>query len=91
MDSRSLTRQVATFMLLPNALGVSVKLVADLLTIFGFQFSYFIRPTDLYGNLVQYGLPNSTTAAAGNQLGIFESGDHYSRVDLDVFFSTLYP
>ncbi|TVY82742.1 Tripeptidyl-peptidase sed1 [Lachnellula suecica] len=41
---------------------------------------------------VQYSIPNTTTAAPGNELGIFESLDvHYSRHDLDVFFSTLYP
>jgi len=41
---------------------------------------------------VQYGIPNTTTAAPGNELGIFESIDvHYSRKDLDIYFSTLYP
>ncbi|KAL3426195.1 Pro-kumamolisin [Phlyctema vagabunda] len=41
---------------------------------------------------VQYGLPNGTKAAAGNELGIFESLDvHYSRNDLDIYYSTLYP
>ncbi|TAQ87686.1 hypothetical protein B7494_g3994 [Chlorociboria aeruginascens] len=41
---------------------------------------------------VQYSIPNATTAYPGNQLGIFESLDvHYSRHDLDIFFSTLYP
>lgn len=41
---------------------------------------------------IQYNLPNATTAAPGNELGIFESLDvHYSRGDLDIFFSTLYP
>lgn len=41
---------------------------------------------------VQYNLPNGTTSHPGNELGIFESlDDHYSRADLDVFFSTLYP
>jgi tripeptidyl-peptidase-1 len=41
---------------------------------------------------VQYNIPNATKAAPGNQLGIFESLDvHYSRVDLDIYFSTLYP
>ncbi|KAJ4390838.1 hypothetical protein N0V93_004437 [Gnomoniopsis smithogilvyi] len=40
----------------------------------------------------QYGIPNNTLAAPGNELGIFESlDDHYSKYDLDVFFSTLYP
>jgi tripeptidyl-peptidase I len=40
----------------------------------------------------QYNIPNNTLAAAGNELGIFESlDDHYSKYDLDVFFSTLYP
>ena len=42
--------------------------------------------------LVQYGIPNATTAAPGNELGIYESLDvHYSRKDLDIFYSTLYP
>ncbi|KAH8883712.1 subtilisin-like protein [Thozetella sp. PMI_491] len=41
---------------------------------------------------VQYGVPNGTTAAAGNQLGIFESlNDHYSRADLDTYLPTVYP
>lgn len=39
-----------------------------------------------------YKIPNNTLAAEGNELGIFESlNDHYSKFDLDVFFSTLYP
>lgn len=39
-----------------------------------------------------YQIPNNTLAAEGNELGIFESlNDHYSKYDLDVFFSTLYP
>lgn len=42
--------------------------------------------------LAQYSIPNTTTAAPGNELGIYESDNvHYSRVDLDVYFSTLYP
>ncbi|KAK8022785.1 Tripeptidyl-peptidase sed1 [Apiospora rasikravindrae] len=45
-----------------------------------------------YECVVQYNLPNGTTSHPGNELGIFESlDDHYSRADLDVFFSTLYP
>lgn len=41
---------------------------------------------------IQYSLPNATTAAPGNELGIFESLDvHYSKGDLDIYFSTLYP
>ncbi|KAL6889192.1 peptidase S8/S53 domain-containing protein [Trichoderma evansii] len=40
----------------------------------------------------QYSIPNGTTGFPGNQLGIFESSnDHYSRQELDVYFSTLYP
>lgn len=40
----------------------------------------------------QYNIPNNTLAAPGNELGIFESlNDHYSKLDLDVYFSTLYP
>ncbi|KAH8897407.1 subtilisin-like protein [Thozetella sp. PMI_491] len=38
----------------------------------------------------QYGIPNGTTKAAGNQLGIFEDlGDHYSTKDLDSYLTTL--
>lgn len=40
----------------------------------------------------QYYIPNNTLAAPGNELGIFESiDDHYGKLDLDVYFSTLYP
>lgn len=40
----------------------------------------------------QYNIPNATRSAPGNELGIFESLDvHYSRVDLDIYFSHLYP
>ncbi|KAH8122416.1 subtilisin-like protein [Trichoderma asperelloides] len=40
----------------------------------------------------QYSIPHGTTGFPGNQLGIFESAnDHYSRQELDVYFSTLYP
>ncbi|CAN8102435.1 unnamed protein product [Discula destructiva] len=40
----------------------------------------------------QYGIPNNTLASPGNELGIFETlNDHYSKYDLDAFFSTLYP
>lgn len=39
-----------------------------------------------------YGIPNNTLASPGNELGVFESiNDHYSKLDLDSFFSTLYP
>lgn len=41
---------------------------------------------------VQYGIPESKTAVHGNKLGIYESLDvHYSKKDLDIYFSTLYP
>jgi len=41
---------------------------------------------------VQYDIPVATKATPGNELGIFESLDvHYSRKDLDIYFSTLYP
>lgn len=41
---------------------------------------------------VQYNIPDATTAHADNKLGIFESLDvHYSRADLDIYYSTLYP
>ncbi|KAF3769696.1 subtilisin-like protein [Cryphonectria parasitica EP155] len=40
----------------------------------------------------QYSITKGDKAAPGNELGIFESlGDHYSKEDLDVFWSTLYP
>lgn len=40
----------------------------------------------------QYNIPNGTTSQSGNELGIFEALDqHYSKVDLDEFFATLYP
>lgn len=40
----------------------------------------------------QYNIPVGTLAAPGNELGIFESlDDHYSKGDLDTFFTTLYP
>ncbi|KXJ86084.1 peptidase S8/S53 domain-containing protein [Microdochium bolleyi] len=41
----------------------------------------------------QYGITKLTgKAQPGNELGVFESlGDHYSKRDLDVYFSTLYP
>lgn len=40
----------------------------------------------------QYGVPKGNKAAPGNELGIFESlNDHYSKEDLDVYWSTLYP
>ncbi|KAL6894896.1 peptidase S8/S53 domain-containing protein [Trichoderma evansii] len=42
--------------------------------------------------LDQYSIPNGTLAADGNQLGIFEAiNDHYSTVDLDMFWWNLYP
>lgn len=41
---------------------------------------------------VQYNIPKGTTAVVGNELGIFEAQNiHYSRADLDTFWSTLYP
>ncbi|ROW03279.1 hypothetical protein VSDG_01502 [Cytospora chrysosperma] len=40
----------------------------------------------------QYHMPGGTTSEPGNELGIFEALDqHYSKADLDGFFSTLYP
>lgn len=39
-----------------------------------------------------YNFTKGTTAAAGNQLGIFEDlGDVYSQEDLNLFFLTLAP
>ncbi|KAI1335592.1 subtilisin-like protein [Xylariaceae sp. FL0016] len=40
---------------------------------------------------VQYDIPNGTTSATGNELGIFESLDDHCKHDLDVYFNTLYP
>ncbi|KAF2770431.1 subtilisin-like protein [Teratosphaeria nubilosa] len=42
--------------------------------------------------MAEYNISRSTTAAAGNQLGIFEDlGDVYSQTDLNEFFATLAP
>ncbi|CAK7264275.1 hypothetical protein SEPCBS119000_000905 [Sporothrix epigloea] len=39
-----------------------------------------------------YGIPLGTTATPGNELGIYESlGDHYSKIDLDVFMNEFAP
>ncbi|CZT09147.1 related to Tripeptidyl-peptidase sed1 [Rhynchosporium agropyri] len=41
---------------------------------------------------VQYDIPAASKSAPGNKLGIYENnGIHYSRADLDVFYSHLYP
>ncbi|KAK0123704.1 hypothetical protein ONS95_008714 [Cadophora gregata] len=41
---------------------------------------------------VQYDIPKASKSAPGNKLGIYESLDvHYSRADLDVYYSHLYP
>jgi tripeptidyl-peptidase-1 len=35
---------------------------------------------------------NATKASPGNKLGIFESLDvHYSKKDLDIYYTSLYP
>lgn len=48
--------------------------------------------TGLIYSVVQYGVVNGTTAALGNELGIFESlDDHYSTADLDQLLADLYP
>ena len=40
----------------------------------------------------QYRVPKGTTAAEGNELGVFESlNDHYSKDDLDAFWWNLFP
>lgn len=40
----------------------------------------------------QYSIPNATKAAAGNELGIFESlNEHYSKADLDGYFAAAFP
>jgi tripeptidyl-peptidase-1 len=42
--------------------------------------------------VAQYNIPQANSAVPGNEIGIFESLDvHYSKKDLDVYFSTLYP
>lgn len=38
-----------------------------------------------------YGLPDHVDAVAGNDLGIYETGDRYDQEDLDLFFTTYYP
>ncbi|KAL7790713.1 peptidase S8/S53 domain-containing protein [Trichoderma ceciliae] len=41
---------------------------------------------------VQYGITNGTTAAPGNELGIYQDlNDHYSTADLDRFLADVYP
>ncbi|KAL7940291.1 peptidase S8/S53 domain-containing protein [Trichoderma barbatum] len=39
----------------------------------------------------QYGIPNNTLAASGNELGIYQIYQHYSKHDLDVYWSNVYP
>ncbi|KAB5513198.1 putative Tripeptidyl-peptidase sed1 [Coniochaeta sp. 2T2.1] len=40
----------------------------------------------------QYRVPKGAKAAEGNELGIFESlNDHYSKADLDAYWSNLFP
>ncbi|KAM7215665.1 alkaline serine protease [Rhypophila decipiens] len=40
----------------------------------------------------QYRIPEGSRASPGNELGIFESlNDHYSKQDLDEYFSNVYP
>jgi tripeptidyl-peptidase-1 len=40
----------------------------------------------------QYRVPKGSKAAEGNELGVFESlNDHYSKDDLDAFWSNLFP
>ena len=39
-----------------------------------------------------YNITIGTTAAAGNELGIFEDGgEYYNQEDLNLFFTKLYP
>ncbi|KAK3314311.1 alkaline serine protease [Apodospora peruviana] len=39
-----------------------------------------------------YSVPEGTKASPGNELGVFESlGDHYSKQDLDDYWSNVYP
>lgn len=38
-----------------------------------------------------YNIPKGTTAAAGNEVGIFEDGDWYDQADLDATFAALAP
>lgn len=43
-----------------------------------------------WSDQVQYEIPLGSKAAPGNKLGIFESDDdHYSKADLDVYWSNL--
>lgn len=40
----------------------------------------------------KYDISKGTKSARGNELGVFETlADHYSKTDLDVYWSTLYP
>ncbi|KAK0625146.1 alkaline serine protease [Bombardia bombarda] len=40
----------------------------------------------------QYDVPEGSTATPGNELGVFESlNDHYSKEDLDAYWSNVYP
>lgn len=56
------------------------------------SFSLSLHMIVLTCGKAQYHVPNGTTAEAGNELGVFEGIDqHYSKADLDGFFSTLYP
>lgn len=49
----------------------------------------FVTPECIF---LQYEMPKGTKASEGNELGIFESlGDHFSKEDLDVYYSRFYP
>lgn len=74
----------------PNSTTCDIYVTAECTR--GMIFCTFFEFTSECCTAVQYSIPNATTAEPGNELGIFESLDvHYSRHDLDIYFSTLYP
>ena len=77
-----------------NSTSCSTYITADCIR--GMSYSIPPRPSRVRPLTrlctVQYGVPNGTTAAAGNELGIFENlNDHYSTADLDTYLATVYP
>lgn len=52
----------------------------------------FHQDKSLTAIIAQYSVPEGKRAAPGNELGIFESlNDHYSKQDLDDYWSAVYP
>ncbi|KAK0724431.1 peptidase S8/S53 domain-containing protein [Lasiosphaeris hirsuta] len=76
-----------------RTVGAGVNLVADVDTHFPLLNStacdYYLTTACIRA---QYQIPNNTLSTPGNEVGIFASlNDHYSRANLDTFFTTLYP